>query len=95
MDEAFHSLDLGIKMRLMESIHQRWKAKPFALLCVTHDPKEALYLADRIVLLSARPASVLLEKKEKAIQKREITSPDFLAREAELIQLLSNKAYLG
>ncbi len=59
LDEAFHSLDLGVKMRLMESIHQRWQEKSFALLCVTHDPKEALYLADQICLLSSQPAMIL------------------------------------
>ncbi|MDK2980032.1 MAG: NitT/TauT family transport system ATP-binding protein [Chloroflexota bacterium] len=59
LDEAFHSLDLGIKMRLMDSLNQRWQVQPFALLCVTHDPKEALYLADRIYLLSSQPAMIL------------------------------------
>ena len=92
LDEAFHSLDLGIKMRLMESIHLRWQAKPFAMLCVTHDPKEALYLADRIVLLSARPACVLTEIKSGLGQQRKIISPDFLTLESKLIQLLSGKA---
>jgi NitT/TauT family transport system ATP-binding protein len=94
LDEAFHSLDLGIKMRLMESINQRWQEKSFGLLCVTHDPKEALYLADRIVLLSARPASILAEIKGRPEHQWEITSPDFLTRESELIQLLSNKTHL-
>jgi NitT/TauT family transport system ATP-binding protein len=94
LDEAFHSLDLGIKMRLMEGINQRWQEKPFALVCVTHDPKEALYLADRIVLLSARPANILTEIKGKSDQKRDITSPDFLTQESQLIQLLSDQSYL-
>ena len=94
LDEAFHSLDLGIKTRLMESIQQRWQAKPFGLLCVTHDPKEALFLADRIVLLSTRPAAILMEIKTLSDQEQNIASPDFLARESKLIQLLSNKTQL-
>ncbi len=94
LDEAFHSLDLGIKMRLMESLNQHWQENPFGLLCVTHDPKEALYLADRIVLLSARPASILAEIEGRPDQQWEITSPDFLTRESELIQLLSGKTQL-
>ena len=94
LDEAFHSLDLGVKMRLMESIHQRWQEKSFALLCVTHDPKEALYLADRIILLSTRPACVLTEIKSNLDQQRKIVSPDFLTLESKLIQLLSGKTQL-
>ena len=90
LDEAFHSLDLGIKMRLMESITQSWHKKPFALLCVTHDPKEALYLADRIIILSPRPANIIQQIQGKQGQKRDIASPAFLAQEAELIQLLKN-----
>jgi NitT/TauT family transport system ATP-binding protein len=94
LDEAFHSLDLGIKMRLMESITLNWQAKPFALLCVTHDPKEALYLADHIIILSPRPASIVQRIQGKQGQKRDITSPAFLGQEAELIQLLASQAHL-
>jgi len=88
LDEAFHSLDLGVKMRLMESINQNWKEKPFSLLCVTHDPKEALYLADRIVLLSARPAQILEEFRVDLSSNRAVASHDFLDLEARLIQSL-------
>ena len=79
LDEAFHSLDLGVKMRLMESIHQRWQAKPFGILCVTHDPKEALYLADTIILFSTRPARFI----------DRFTVPDGLFRNINNFQLLS------
>jgi NitT/TauT family transport system ATP-binding protein len=91
LDEAFHSLDLGIKMRLMESIIQRWQEQPFALVCVTHDPKEALYLADRIFVLSTRPASILTEIQMNLSRKLEITSPDFIAQEANLIHILTGR----
>jgi NitT/TauT family transport system ATP-binding protein len=94
LDEAFHSLDLGVKMRLMERIDQSWQEKPFGLVCVTHDPKEALYLADRIIILSVRPAGILTEIKGETVQERKITSPDFLIRESELIQLLAGKTQL-
>jgi NitT/TauT family transport system ATP-binding protein len=94
LDEAFHSLDLGVKMRQMERINQVWQDQPFALLCVTHDPKEALFLADRIILISARPARILIEMEGRLDQHREINSPDFLTLESELIQLLSEKTQL-
>jgi NitT/TauT family transport system ATP-binding protein len=57
---SFPSIDLNVKLRLMKAIDRRWQSDKFTLLCVTHDPREALFLADRIILLSARPASILL-----------------------------------
>lgn len=76
LDEAFHSLDLGIKMRLMESINQSWQEQPFALLCVTHDPKEALYLADRISFLSSHPGKQINEIANTLNINRKYTDKD-------------------
>jgi NitT/TauT family transport system ATP-binding protein len=89
LDEAFHSLDLGVKFRLMETIVKRWQEEQFTLVCVTHDPKEALYLADRIILLSARPARILDNIPVSLNSQRSISSPDFLKQESMLIQKIS------
>ena len=89
LDEAFHSLDLGVKFRLMETIVKRWQEEQFTLVCVTHDPKEALYLADRIILLSARPARVLDNIQVPLNKERSFSSPDFLNQESKLIQKIS------
>ena len=85
LDEAFHSLDLGVKFRLMETIVNRWQEEKFTLICVTHDPKEALFLADRIILLSPRPAKILEEFPITSNSYRNPTSLDLLLIESKLI----------
>jgi ABC-type nitrate/sulfonate/bicarbonate transport system ATPase subunit len=90
LDEAFRSIDLNVKLRLMKAINRRWEREKFTLLCVTHDPREALYLADRIILLSARPASVLQTIGVDLEKSRDISSVEFLSKEASLIHQLAD-----
>ncbi|NLW59410.1 MAG: ABC transporter ATP-binding protein [Firmicutes bacterium] len=58
MDEPFKSLDIRLKWSLMTRFLQLWTAEPRTVLLVTHDPKEALLLADEVYVLSPKPAVV-------------------------------------
>ena len=58
MDEPFVSLDEEKAETLRELLTDLWKAKPTTVLFVTHDSREAVRLAQRILVLSGRPASV-------------------------------------
>ena len=58
MDEPFSSVDALTRMELQELILKLWKARGFTAIMVTHDVDEAAYLAERIILLSERPAVV-------------------------------------
>lgn len=58
LDEAFKSLDLALKYQLKELLLQEYKNNNFAILMVTHDPEEAVMLADRVMLLSKKPAVI-------------------------------------
>ena len=59
MDEPFVSLDEQTADRLRHLLLGVWSARPTTVLMVTHNLREALMLADRIVVLSPRPAHVL------------------------------------
>jgi NitT/TauT family transport system ATP-binding protein len=58
MDEPFKSLDLSLKWSLIARFHQSWTASPRTVLLVTHDPKEAVLLADEVYVLSPKPAVI-------------------------------------
>ena len=58
MDEPFVSLDEATAHRLRLMLIDIWRQRPTTVLFVTHDTREAVMLADRIVRLSASPASV-------------------------------------
>jgi NitT/TauT family transport system ATP-binding protein len=61
MDEPFSSLDAATADRLRELLIETLKARPTSVLFVTHDLREAVSLADRILLLSSAPGRVLGE----------------------------------
>jgi len=58
MDEPFGALDSFTRMELQEELVSLWEQQRFSCLFVTHDIDEAVYLADRIVVMSPRPGSI-------------------------------------
>jgi NitT/TauT family transport system ATP-binding protein len=86
LDEAFFSLDLPIKLRIIENINKQWVKQHFTLITVTHDPKEALLLADRILLFSPRPAHILRDFQVNLPTPREMDQPVFWECESALIK---------
>jgi sulfonate transport system ATP-binding protein len=59
LDEPFSSLDAFTRMRLQDHLLAAWTRYRPTLLLVTHDLDEAVYLADRVVLLGERPGRVI------------------------------------
>ncbi|HMQ57635.1 MAG TPA: ATP-binding cassette domain-containing protein, partial [Rhizobiaceae bacterium] len=58
LDEPFVSLDEPTAKSLRQLLLEVWRARPTTALMVTHNLREAMELADRIIVLSARPATV-------------------------------------
>jgi NitT/TauT family transport system ATP-binding protein len=61
MDEPFVSLDPPTARRLRQLLADVWQERPHTVLFVTHDLREAITLADRLVFLTGPPATVLRE----------------------------------
>jgi NitT/TauT family transport system ATP-binding protein len=58
MDEPFGALDSFTRMEMQEQLIKLWQQRPFTVLFVTHDIEEAVYLADRIVVMTPRPGRI-------------------------------------
>jgi ABC-type nitrate/sulfonate/bicarbonate transport system ATPase subunit len=82
LDEPFASLDAITREEMQEWLAQALAADPRSVVLVTHDVEEALYLCDRVAVLSPRPARVVaeLDGMPRAGERTEVvTSPEFVA----------------
>lgn len=61
MDEPFASVDAQTRMTLQEELTRIWEARHPTILFVTHDVDEAVFLSDRVIVLSRSPGTVRAE----------------------------------
>ena len=92
LDEPFAALDAITRSRMQEWLAGALAIEPRTVVCVTHDVEEALYLCDRVVVLSARPARAIAElssdRARTLPRSGAVTDPGFVAaRERALAAL--------
>ena len=78
LDEPFSSLDAITRMGMRIEMLRIWQAERKTIICVTHDIDEAVQLADRVVVMSARPARIQQIVKIDIPHPRDISSPRYL-----------------
>src|SRR4051794_39202207 len=92
LDEPFASLDQLTRGSLQEWLADALRAEPRTVLLVTHDVQEALYLADRVAIMSPRPGRIVMEVEvpiERPRPRRAtITSADFAHLERLVLDAL-------
>jgi len=76
LDEPFSSLDYLTRLRLRRELARMLEELPRTVVLVTHDIEEAAQLADRILVLSDRPARICRELHVKLSRPREATHPE-------------------
>ncbi|GAA2883009.1 ABC transporter ATP-binding protein [Pseudonocardia halophobica] len=91
LDEPFGALDSLTRTAMQEWLEEVRGRFGWTVLLITHDIREAVFLSDRVLVLSPRPAHVAREVRIDLPRPREVgvlTDPAFAAAEAELLDTL-------
>ncbi|HDD36353.1 MAG TPA: ABC transporter ATP-binding protein [Archaeoglobus veneficus] len=89
MDEPFAALDAQTRNRMQAELLEIWNKEKKTVLFVTHNIDEAVYLADKIIVLSGRPARVVEEIEVDLSRPRDRTSLEFVEVRRKVLELLN------
>jgi NitT/TauT family transport system ATP-binding protein len=88
LDEPFASLDALTRAEMQSWLAETLAGEPRTVVLVTHDVEEAVLLADRVVVMSARPGRVTADLQVALPRPRHRTDPDLVALRAEALREL-------
>lgn len=88
MDEPFSALDYQTRLRMRYELVRLLENRPRTVIFVTHDIEEAAQLADRVLVLSKRPATILKELEITATKPRGLTDSEVVKAMKEILEEL-------
>ncbi|MDR2445602.1 MAG: ABC transporter ATP-binding protein [Spirochaetaceae bacterium] len=88
LDEPLGALDAFTRMNMQDEILSIWQTHKMTTVMVTHDVDEAIYMATRIIVMSARPAKIERVIKVEKEYPRRRDDGDFLELRAEILRIL-------
>ena len=86
LDEPFGALDSITRLVMRSELLRIWQTERKTILFVTHDIEESCQLADRIVVLSARPGSIRRVVEVDLPHPRDLSSPRYLALRDSILE---------
>ena len=91
MDEPFGALDVQTRRLMQEELVRIWESRRKTVVFVTHSVSEAVYLADTVYVLTARPGTVKGVVAVDLPRPREASDPKVQAKRAEVLSLLESE----
>lgn len=88
MDEPFVSLDQPTRERMQREVLDIWQTRRRTIIFVTHNLEEAVFLGDRIIILSAKPARIVADLEVKISRPRDPLAADFMELRAACADML-------
>lgn len=93
MDEPFGALDVMTRAAMQDEITRIWQKQKQTILFVTHDIDEAVYLADRIVIMSPNPGTVKAVITVNLGRRRDRTGEDFIRVRDHILEIFEMKHF--
>jgi ABC-type nitrate/sulfonate/bicarbonate transport system ATPase subunit len=88
LDEPLGALDAFTRMRMQDEVLRLWQARGTTMLLVTHDIDEAIYMSDRIVIMSPRPGRIEQTIPVALERPRQRSRPEFLQLRGDILEHL-------
>jgi len=88
MDEPFAALDALMNLRMRTELLRILEEERHTVLLITHDVEEAIYMADRIMVLSTRPATIQRTFEVSLPHPRKLSSPEAQALKEAILRTL-------
>jgi ABC-type nitrate/sulfonate/bicarbonate transport system ATPase subunit len=88
LDEPLGALDAFTRMRMQDEVLRLWQTRRTTMLLITHDIDEAIYMSDRIVIMTPRPGRVERTITVALDRPRQRNSPEFLRLRSDILELL-------
>ena len=88
LDEPLGALDAFTRMRMQDEVLRLWEARGTTMLLVTHDIDEAIYMSDRIVIMTPRPGRIERIIDVGLDRPRQRNSAEFLRLRGDILELL-------
>jgi ABC-type nitrate/sulfonate/bicarbonate transport system ATPase subunit len=88
LDEPLGALDAFTRMRLQDEVLRLWQIRRTTILLVTHDIDEAIYMSDRIMIMTPRPGRIERIINVSMERPRLRNSPAFLGLRGHILELL-------
>ena len=88
LDEPLGALDAFTRMRMQDEVLRLWQARRTTMLLVTHDIDEAIYMSDRIMIMTPRPGRIERTIDVTLSRPRQRDSADFLRLRSDILNFL-------
>jgi ABC-type nitrate/sulfonate/bicarbonate transport system ATPase subunit len=88
LDEPLGALDAFTRMRMQDEVLRLWRARGTTMLFVTHDIDEAIYVSDRIVIMTQRPGKIEQIIPVELDRPRDRSSSEFLRLRGDILETL-------
>ncbi len=95
MDEPFGALDFITRLKMRADLVRIWQAEKKTILFVTHDIEEAVQLADRVIIMSRRPATIQQVVPVPLPRPRDLDSPGYLRTRDTIFEAMGMSLRIG
>jgi NitT/TauT family transport system ATP-binding protein len=95
MDEPFGALDFLTRLKMRTDLVRIWQEEKKTILFVTHDIEEAVQLADRVIVMSRRPATIKEVVRVDLPRPRDLDAPEYLAIRDRIFACMGLSAKVG